>query len=89
MEKALRVNWDVVRDKMDDMGVPPRNHVQYLSKLIGVHRATINRMRGGAVLPNPLHLSKICDLLNIGEDRILTLKEVASGPKEEQWTRFS
>ena len=89
MKMVLRVNWDVIRDKMEDRGVHPREHIRFLSKLLKVHRATINRMRGGAVLPNSVHLSRLCELLNIGADRILTLKEVASGAKEEQWTRFS
>ena len=89
MTKTVRVNWDAIRNEMENMGVHPREHIRFLSRLLKVHRSTINRMRDGAVLPNSVHLSRICELLNIGADRILTLKEVASGPKEEQWTRFS
>jgi DNA-binding XRE family transcriptional regulator len=84
MTKTVRVNWDAVRAEMENIGVHPRNHIQFLSNLLGVHRTTVNRMRRGTVLPNVIHLSRVCELLNIGADRILTFKEVTVGAKEEQ-----
>jgi hypothetical protein len=65
------LNWTVIERFMDFRGIKNCDH---LARLCNVHRATVNRYKSGAVLPNWPNLTLLCLHLGVGPEHIITMK---------------